>query len=141
MPGREEEERDEQDAADELDLLHEPAAGGDQPVQRQPGEERADDPLDPGAIGNERGRGERDDDEEEPRAAVLADAGEHPARHPREHEGAEEREDHEPDDDLEEDADRTRVARHGAGDDGEHGEGERVRHHRPAARDADGAIA
>ena len=54
---------------------------------------------------------------------------------PRKDERAEQREDHEPDDHLEEDADRTRVARHRACDDGQHGEGERVRHHRPSAGD------
>ena len=139
-PGRQEEEGDEQDASDELDLLHEPAPGGHQPIQGKPCEERAHDPLDPRAIGHERRRGERDDDEEKARAAVLADAGEHPARRARKDERAEQREDHEPDDHLEEDADRTRVARHRACDDGQHGEGERVRHHRPSAGDPDGAI-
>ncbi len=97
-PGRQEEEGDEQDASDELDLLHEPAPGGHQPIQGQPCEERAHDPLDPCAIGHECRRGERDDDEEEARAAVLADAGEHPAGGARKHESAEQREDHEPDD-------------------------------------------
>ena len=37
----------------ELDLLHEPAPGRDEAVQRQTGEERSDDAFDPSAIGNE----------------------------------------------------------------------------------------
>ncbi len=47
--------------ADELDLLHEPAPRGHEPVQRESGEEGADDPLDPRPVGDERGRGQRDE--------------------------------------------------------------------------------
>ncbi len=70
---REQEERDEQDAAHELDLPHQLASVRYEAVQREPGEEGTDDPLDPCAIGDEGRRGESDEDEQEPRAAVLPD--------------------------------------------------------------------
>ena len=100
-PGRQQEERNEQDAADELDLLHEAAPRRDEAIEREPGEERSDDSLDSRPRRDERRAGKRDEDPEEPRAAVLADAGEDPARDPGQDERAHGREHDEADDDLE----------------------------------------
>jgi hypothetical protein len=106
----------------------------------EPGEERPHDPFDPGPVGDQRGRRERDRDPEKARAAVLSHASEHPARHPRQDERAEEREDHDPDYDLQQDACGASVAAHGARDDREHRQRERVRHDGPSARDSDRAV-
>ena len=138
---REEKERDEQHAADELDLLHEAASSGDETVERQPGEEGPDDPLDPRPIGDQSCRGERRENEQEPGPAVLSHAGEHPTGNAGEEEGAEDDEDDEPENDLEQENSRPGVALDGPGDDGEHRERERVRHHRPAPGDTDGSLA
>ncbi len=113
---------------------------GHEPVESEPGEERAHDPLEAHAIREKRGGGERREQEEEGRHRALAEMRERPAADPRQEERAIEREHDEPEEQLHEDHRGAIVALDRAHDDREDEERERVGDHGPAARHPDGAM-
>ncbi len=84
-PHRDEEERDQQSGADELDALHQRPPVGHQAVERQPGEEGPDDRLDAEKLSQRCRREEAGEHEHEPEHGLLPEPGEEPLGHPRQH--------------------------------------------------------
>ena len=130
----------EQRHADELDVLHERAAGGDEAIEREPCEERAHDPFEAHPVGDERGRGQRCEEEEEAGRVLVAEARERPRAQPAQREHAIEDEEGEPDRELEEDHRGTVVAVLRAHHDRQHEQRERVGDHGSAGGHPHGAV-
>ena len=100
---RDEEYGDEHGRAEEVDPVHQPSLVGDQAVERESGEERADDPLDPERLSDDGGDQECFDRDHVADGSVAAEDPEGASREQRHDHEADDHQDAEPDHERQDD--------------------------------------